>query len=161
MTRNPNSKRQHLGYGRFEAPRQALPGLSALRLRRYHRAGQSDTRLNVHEYAIEELGECVSLNGAGCKRHHGEVKIKDLKKPRCPRPRLYRFADPYDSTSSKPFGRLQGVRASFARRYGHRGIVCGDDYRLRKAAPSTFSSTGAYRPVDLAGYLFSSKYADR
>ncbi len=41
-----------------------------------------DTRLGVHEYAIEKLGvTCVELKwGQGAKNIGGEVKIKDLKK---------------------------------------------------------------------------------
>ncbi len=45
-------------------------------------ANIEDTRLGVHEYAIEKLGvECVELKwGQGAKDIGGEVKIKDLKK---------------------------------------------------------------------------------
>ena len=45
-------------------------------------ANVEDSRLKVHEYAIEKLGiECVELKwGQGAKDIGGEVKIKDLKK---------------------------------------------------------------------------------
>jgi len=45
-------------------------------------ANVEDSRLKVHEYAIEKLGiECVELKwGQGAKDIGGEVKIKELKK---------------------------------------------------------------------------------
>ncbi|MCK9528506.1 MAG: hypothetical protein M0Q23_07690 [Syntrophales bacterium] len=45
-------------------------------------ANVEDSRLKVHEYAIQELGvECVEIKwGQGAKDIGGEVKIKDLKK---------------------------------------------------------------------------------
>jgi len=128
-------------------------------------ANLEDTRLNVHEYAIEELGvECVELKwGQGAKDIGGEVKIKDLKKAQMLHDRGYIvLPDPYDSNVIEAFAR--GAFKEFER-HSRVGMVTEESFaatikRLRKAgAKYIFLKTGAYRPVDLARAIyFSSKY---
>ncbi|MBP7342363.1 MAG: FMN-binding glutamate synthase family protein, partial [Syntrophaceae bacterium] len=128
-------------------------------------ANLEDTRLKVHEYAIEELGvECVELKwGQGAKDIGGEVKIKDLKKAQMLHDRGYIvLPDPYDSNVIEAFAR--GAFKEFER-HSRVGMVTEESFAatvksLRKAgAKYIFLKTGAYRPVDLARAIyFASKY---
>ena len=77
-------------------------------------ANIEDTRLGVHEYAIEKLGvECIELKwGQGAKDIGGEVKIRNLKKAQMLYERGYIvLPDPTDPNVIKAFerGRLQGI----------------------------------------------------
>jgi len=128
-------------------------------------ANVEDSRLKVHEYAIEKLGiECVELKwGQGAKDIGGEVKIRDLKKAQMLHKRGYIvLPDPTDPEVIKAFER--GNFKEFER-HSRVGMVTEEDFaatieRLRKAgAKYIFLKTGAYRPVDLArAVAFSSKY---
>src|SRR5512136_2587581 len=128
-------------------------------------ANIEDTRLGVHEYAIEKLGvECVELKwGQGAKDIGGEVKIRDLKKAQmlCERGYIV-LPDPMDSNVIKAFER--GAFKEFER-HSRVGMVTEESFAkrveaLRKTgAKYIFLKTGAYRPVDLARAIsFASKY---
>jgi glutamate synthase domain-containing protein 2 len=128
-------------------------------------ANIEDTRLGVHEYAIEKLGvECVELKwGQGAKDIGGEVKIRDLKKAQmlCERGYIV-LPDPTDPHVMKAFER--GAFKEFER-HSRVGMVTEESFAkrveaLRKAgAKYIFLKTGAYRPVDLARAIsFASKY---
>jgi glutamate synthase domain-containing protein 2 len=128
-------------------------------------ANIEDTRLGVHEYAIEKLGvECVELKwGQGAKDIGGEVKIRDLKKAQmlCERGYIV-LPDPTDPNVMKAFER--GAFKEFER-HSRVGMVTEESFAkrveaLRKAgAKYIFLKTGAYRPADLARAIsFASKY---
>ena len=128
-------------------------------------ANIEDTRLSVHEYAIETLGvECVELKwGQGAKDIGGEVKVRDIEKARMLRRRGYVvLPDPTDPDVVTAFER--GAFREFER-HSRVGIVTEEAFaaaveRLRAAgAKYIFLKTGAYRPADLArALLFASKY---
>jgi glutamate synthase domain-containing protein 2 len=128
-------------------------------------ANVEDTRLQIQEYAIEELGvECVELKwGQGAKDIGGEVKIKNLKKAQMlyergyiilPNPTSPDVIEAFEHGAFKEFERHSRVgmvtEESFAKRIEE----------LRKAgAKYIFLKTGAYRPADLArAVVFASKY---
>lgn len=128
-------------------------------------ANIEDTRLGVHEYAIEKLGvECVELKwGQGAKDIGGEVKIRDLKKAQMLYERGYIvLPDPTDADVMKAFER--GAFKEFER-HSRVGMVSEESFakrieELRKTgARYIFLKTGAYRPADLARAIsFASKY---
>ena len=124
-----------------------------------------DTRLGVHEYAVEKLGvECVELKwGQGAKDIGGEVKINSLKKAQLLHERGYIvLPNPTNPFVIKAFE--QGAFKEFER-HSRVGMVTEESFaervaELRRAgAKYIFLKTGAYRPADLARALaFSSKY---
>ncbi len=124
-----------------------------------------DTRLGVHEYAIEKLGvECVELKwGQGAKDIGGEVKINNLKKAQMLYDRGYIvLPNPTDPTVITAFER--GAFKEFER-HSRVGMVSEESFarrveELRQAgARYIFLKTGAYRPADLARAIaFASKY---
>jgi glutamate synthase domain-containing protein 2 len=128
-------------------------------------ANVEDTRLGVHEYAVEKLGvECVELKwGQGAKDIGGEVKIRDLKKAQMLHERGYVvLPDPTDPNVIEAFE--HGAFKEFER-HSRVGMVSEESFAqrietLRKAgAKYIFLKTGAYRPVDLARAIsFASKY---
>jgi len=128
-------------------------------------ANIEDTRLSVHEYAIEKLGvECVELKwGQGAKSIGGEVKIRDLKKAQMLQERGYIvLPDPSDPVVINAFER--GAFKEFER-HSRVGMVSEELFakrieELRKAGARYISlKTGAYRPADLAlAISFASKY---
>jgi glutamate synthase domain-containing protein 2 len=128
-------------------------------------ANVEDTRLQVHEYVITQLGvECVELKwGQGAKNIGGEVKIRDLKKAQTLYERGYIvLPNPMDPKVIETFNR--GGFKEFER-HSRIGMVSEDSFakrveELRKAgAKYVFLKTGAYRPADLARALkYSSKY---
>lgn len=128
-------------------------------------ANIEDTRLGVHEYAIQELGvECVELKwGQGAKDIGGEVKIADLKKAQMLKERGYMvLPDPTDPDIVRDFQR--GVFKEFER-HSRVGMVTEESFakrveELRRAgAKYVFLKTGAYRPADLArAVAFASRY---
>ncbi|MBW2312219.1 MAG: FMN-binding glutamate synthase family protein [Deltaproteobacteria bacterium] len=128
-------------------------------------ANIEDTRLGVHEYAIEELGvECVEIKwGQGAKDIGGEVKISDLKKAQMLDERGYIvLPDPTNPDVIKAFER--GAFKEFER-HSRVGMVSEESFgkrveELRNAgAKYIFLKTGAYRPADLARAIsFASKY---
>jgi glutamate synthase domain-containing protein 2 len=129
-------------------------------------ANVEDTRLGVHEYAIDKLGvECVELKwGQGAKNIGGEVKINNLKKAQMLHQRGYIvLPDPTNPAVIKAFER--GAFKEFER-HSRVGMVTEESFarrveELRKAgAKYIFLKTGAYRPADLARAIaFASKYA--
>lgn len=128
-------------------------------------ANIEDTRLHVHEYAIEKLGvECVELKwGQGAKDIGGEVKIKELKKAQMLHDRGYIvLPDPTDPNVIKAFE--QGAFREFER-HSRVGMVTEESFakrieELRKVGANyIFLKTGAYRPADLArAIIFASRY---
>jgi len=128
-------------------------------------ANIEDTRLGVHEYAIEKLGvECVELKwGQGAKSIGGEVKIRDLEKAQMLQERGYiLLPDPSDPVVINAFER--GAFKEFER-HSRVGMVSEELFakrieELRKAGARYISlKTGAYRPADLAlAISFASKY---
>ena len=128
-------------------------------------ANVEDTRLGVHEYAIEKLGvQCIELKwGQGAKDIGGEVKVKSLKKAQVLRERGYVvMPDPTDEHVIKAFER--GAFKEFER-HSRVGMVTEESFakrveELRKAgAKYIFLKTGAYRPADLARAVkYASKY---
>ena len=128
-------------------------------------ANIEDTRLSVHEYAIEKLGvECVELKwGQGAKSIGGEVKIGDLKKAQSLQERGYIvLPDPSDPVVINAFER--GAFKEFER-HSRVGMVSEELFAkrvegLRKTGARYISlKTGAYRPADLAlAISFASKY---
>jgi len=124
-----------------------------------------DTRLHVHEYAIEKLGvEAVELKwGQGAKDIGGEVKIRDLKKAQILYERGYIILpNPMDPDVISAFHR--GAFKEFER-HSRVGMVSEESFarrvdELRRAgAKYVFLKTGAYRPADLArAVAFASKY---
>jgi len=128
-------------------------------------ANIEDTRLGVHEYAVQELGvQCVELKwGQGAKDIGGEVKIRDLKQAQLLHQRGYLvLPDPADPRVVKDFQR--GIFKEFER-HSRVGMVTEESFakrveELRRAgAKYVFLKTGAYRPADLArAVLFGSRY---
>ena len=128
-------------------------------------ANIEDSRLGVHEYAIEKLGvSCVEIKwGQGAKDIGGEVKIRNLKKAQMLHERGYIvFPDPTQPEVIKAFER--GAFKEFER-HSRVGMVTEESFakrieELRRAgAKYIFLKTGAYRPADLARALvFASKY---
>ncbi|MBL7190435.1 FMN-binding glutamate synthase family protein, partial [bacterium] len=128
-------------------------------------ANVEDTRLNVQEYAINELGvEIVEIKwGQGAKDIGGEVKIRDLKKAQMLYERGYVvLPNPTDPHVIEAYNR--GAFKEFER-HSRVGMVSEESFakrveELRKAgAKYLFLKTGAYRPADLARAVkFSSKY---
>jgi glutamate synthase domain-containing protein 2 len=128
-------------------------------------ANIEDTRLSVHEYAIEKLGvDCVELKwGQGAKSIGGEVKIRDLKKAQMLQERGYIvLPDPSDPVVINAFER--GAFKEFER-HSRVGMISEELFakrvaELRKAGARYISlKTGAYRPADLAlAISFASKY---
>ena len=119
-------------------------------------ANVEDTKLGVHEYAIDKLGvEVVELKwGQGAKDIGGEVKIKDLAKAQMLKERGYVvLPDPNDPNVIQAF--KENVFHEFER-HSRLGMVEIDSFlkrveELRKAgARYIFLKTGAYRPADLA-----------
>ena len=128
-------------------------------------ANVEDSRLGVHEYAIEKLGvSCVEIKwGQGAKDIGGEVKIRNLKKAQMLYERGYIvLPDPTQPEVIKAFER--GAFKEFER-HSRVGMVNEESFakrieELRRAgAKYIFLKTGAYRPEDLARALvFASKY---
>ncbi|MEW5783992.1 MAG: FMN-binding glutamate synthase family protein [Bacillota bacterium] len=119
-------------------------------------ANVEDTRLEVQEYAISELGvEAVELKwGQGAKDIGGEVKINSLEKALMLKQRGYIvLPDPSDPVVSAAFQR--GAFKEFER-HSRIGMVELESFlerveQLRRAgARYVFLKTGAYRPADLA-----------
>jgi len=128
-------------------------------------ANIEDTRLGVHEYAIEKLGvECVELKwGQGAKDIGGEVKVNSLKKAQL----LYDRGYIVLPNPTNPFVIRAFERGSFREfeRHSRVGMVSEESFarrveELRKAGARYISlKTGAYRPADLArAVAFASKY---
>jgi len=128
-------------------------------------ANIEDTRLGVHEYAINQLGvEVVEMKwGQGAKDIGGEVKIKDLARAQLLHERGYIvLPNPTDEHVIQAFKR--GAFKEFER-HSRVGMVTEEGFarrveELRKAgAKYVFLKTGAYRPVDLARAIkWASKY---
>ena len=119
-------------------------------------ANVEDTKLGVHEYALEKLGvEIVELKwGQGAKDIGGEVKIKDLKRAQMLKDRGYVvLPDPHDPGVIEAFNNQ--VFHEFER-HSRLGMVEIESFvrrveQLRSAgAKYVFLKTGAYRPSDLA-----------
>lgn len=122
-------------------------------------ANVEDTRLGVHEYAINELGvEAVELKwGQGAKDIGGEVKIKSLEKAQMLKQRGYVvLPDPESPAVIAAF--KKGSFKEFER-HSRLGMVELESFiqrveELRRAgARYIFLKTGAYRPADLARAL--------
>jgi len=128
-------------------------------------ANVEDTRLGVHEYAIEKLGvECVEMKwGQGAKDIGGEVKIRDLKRAQMLHERGYIvLPDPTVPHVIKAFER--GAFKEFER-HSRVGMISEEAFAKRVAelraagAKYIFLKTGSYRPADLArAIVFASKY---
>ncbi len=124
-----------------------------------------DTRLGVHEYAIQKLGvECVEMKwGQGAKDIGGEVKIRNLARAQMLYQRGYIvLPNPVDPFVIKAFEK--GAFREFER-HSRVGMVTEESFaarveELRKVgARYIFLKTGAYRPADLArAVAFASKY---
>ncbi|MHA1986498.1 MAG: FMN-binding glutamate synthase family protein [Promethearchaeota archaeon] len=119
-------------------------------------ANVEDTKLGVHEYAIDKLGvEIVELKwGQGAKNIGGEVKIKSLERAQMLKDRGYIvLPDPYDPTVIKAF---ENHGFNEFERHSRLGMVDEDDFYKRVeelrslGAKYIFLKTGAYRPKDLA-----------
>jgi len=128
-------------------------------------ANVEDTRLGVHQYAIEKLGvECVEIKwGQGAKDIGGEVKVRDLEKAQMLHRRGYIvLPDPTDPRIIEDFNK--GVFREFER-HSRVGMVTEESFARRiedlraAGARYMFLKTGAYRPADLArAIVFSSRY---
>ena len=128
-------------------------------------ANIEDTRLGVHEYAIEKLGvSCIEIKwGQGAKDIGGEVKIRNLKKAQMLHERGYIvLPDPTKPEVIKAFER--GAFKEFER-HSRVGMVTEESFAKRieelrgAGAKYIFLKTGAYRPADLArAIVFASKY---
>jgi glutamate synthase domain-containing protein 2 len=119
-------------------------------------ANIEDTRLGVHEYAINQLGvEVVEMKwGQGAKDIGGEVKIRDLAKAQELQKRGYVvLPDPSDPGVIEAFKR--GAFHEFER-HSRVGMVTLDGFmqrveQLRKCGAKRVTlKTGAYRPEDAA-----------
>ncbi|MHA2009120.1 MAG: FMN-binding glutamate synthase family protein [Promethearchaeota archaeon] len=119
-------------------------------------ANVEDTKLGVHEYAIEKLGvEIVELKwGQGAKDIGGEVKIKSLERAQILKDRGYIvLPDPYDPIVIRSYE--NHVFNEFER-HSRLGMVREEDFHKRVeelrslGAKYIFLKTGAYRPKDLA-----------
>ena len=119
-------------------------------------ANIEDTRLGLHEYAIEKLGvEAVELKwGQGAKNIGGEVKIKDLQRAQMLKDRGYIvLPDCYDPAVIEAF---ENHAFDEFERHSRVGMVdlesfCKRVEELRGLGARYVSlKTGAYRPRDLA-----------
>lgn len=119
-------------------------------------ANVEDSRLGVHEYAIEKLGvEAVELKwGQGAKDIGGEVKLNTLERALELKQRGYIvLPDPTDARVQAAY--RAGAFKEFER-HSRIGMVDEEAFlarvdELRRAgAKYVFLKTGAYRPVDLA-----------
>ncbi len=119
-------------------------------------ANVEDTKLGVHEYAIDKLGvEIVELKwGQGAKDIGGEVKLKTLQHAQRLKDRGYIvLPDPYDPTVINSFE--NHVFNEFER-HSRVGMVNEETFYKRVeelrslGAKYIFLKTGAYRPRDLA-----------
>lgn len=119
-------------------------------------ANIEDTRLGLHEYAIEKLGvRAVELKwGQGAKDIGGEVKIKDLQRAQMLKERGYIvLPDCYDKAVIEAF---ESHSFDEFERHSRVGMVdlesfCKRTEELRAAGAQYISlKTGAYRPKDLA-----------
>ncbi len=119
-------------------------------------ANVEDSRLGVHEYAIQKLGvKVVEMKwGQGAKDIGGEVKIRDLERAQLLKKRGYVvLPDPENPLVVDAFHR--GSFHEFER-HSRVGMADRDAFlrraeELRKAgAKWVFLKTGAYRPADLA-----------
>ncbi|MFH1783441.1 MAG: FMN-binding glutamate synthase family protein [bacterium] len=119
-------------------------------------ANVEDTKLGVHEYAINKLGiEIVELKwGQGAKDIGGEVKIKELDRAQMLKDRGYVvLPDPHDPDIIKAFN--DGSFHEFER-HSRIGMVTEESFckRVKElraiGAKYIFLKTGAYRPADLA-----------
>ncbi len=129
-------------------------------------ANIEDTRLAVHEYAIEKLGvECVELKwGQGAKNIGGEVKIRNLKKAQMLHERGYIVLP--DPTNPDVINAFEHGAFKEFERHSRVGMVSEESFakrveELRRAGTKyIFLKTGAYRPADLARAIyFASKYS--
>ena len=119
-------------------------------------ANVEDTKLGVHEYALNKLNvEIVELKwGQGAKDIGGEVKLKTLKRAQTLKDRGYIvLPDPYDPVIIKAF---ENQFFNEFERHSRMGMVSEESFyqrveELRAAgAKYIFLKTGAYRPRDLA-----------
>ena len=119
-------------------------------------ANIEDTRLGVHEYAIEKLGvEVIELKwGQGAKNIGGEVKVSNLEKAQLLKNRGYVvLPDPIDPARVEEFKR--GVFGEFER-HSRIGMVTEEGFIKRVedlrqlGAKYVTLKTGAFRPADLA-----------
>jgi len=119
-------------------------------------ANIEDTRLGLHEYAIEKLGvRVVELKwGQGAKDIGGEVKIKNLQRAQMLKERGYIvLPDCYDKAVIEAF---ESHSFDEFERHSRVGMVdlesfCKRAEELRAAGAQYISlKTGAYRPKDLA-----------
>jgi len=119
-------------------------------------ANVEDTRLGVHEYAIEKLGvEAVEIKwGQGAKDIGGEVKLNTLDRALQLKKRGYIvLPDPENPRVQEAF---KGGAFSEFERHSRIGMVDYESFvarveELRRAgAKYVFLKTGAYRPADLA-----------
>ncbi|MDD5082259.1 MAG: FMN-binding glutamate synthase family protein [Dehalococcoidales bacterium] len=119
-------------------------------------ANVEDTRLGVHEYAIEKLGvEGVEIKwGQGAKDIGGEVKLPSLERAALLKSRGYVvFPDPEDPVIQESF-KAKGFDEF--ERHSRLGMVEEESFlkrveTLRKIGAKYISlKTGAYRPADLA-----------
>ena len=119
-------------------------------------ANVEDTRLGVHEYAIEKLGvTTVEMKwGQGAKNIGGEVKINNLDRAQMLKERGYVvIPDPEKPMVIEAFRR--GAFKEFER-HSRVGMADLEDFvkrteELRAAgAQRVFLKTGAFRPADLA-----------
>lgn len=119
-------------------------------------ANVEDTRLGVHEYAIEKLGvEMVEMKwGQGAKNIGGEVKIKDLKRAQEQYKRGY-IVIPNPTNPEVIRSYEKGVFTEFER-HSRMGMVTEEGFarrveQLRKAGAKYIAlKTGAYSPATLA-----------
>jgi glutamate synthase domain-containing protein 2 len=128
-------------------------------------ANVEDTRLGVHEYAIQKLGvEWIEMKwGQGAKNIGGEVKIRNLKKAQMLYERGYVvLPNPTDPHVIKAF---EAGNFHEFERHSRVGMVEEEAFakrvkELRKAGAKYVSlKTGAYRPSALAlAMKFCSKY---
>lgn len=119
-------------------------------------ANVEDTRLGVHEYAIEKLGvEGVEIKwGQGAKDIGGEVKLPSLERASQLKKRGYIvFPDPDDPMVQESF-KIKAFNEF--ERHSRLGMANEDAFlrrveELRRTGAKYISlKTGAYRPADLA-----------
>ncbi len=119
-------------------------------------ANVEDSRLGVHEYAIEKLGvEGVEIKwGQGAKDIGGEVKLPSLDRALQLKKRGYIvYPDPEDPVVQESF---KAKAFKEFERHSRLGMVDDEAFlknveRLRSAGAKYISlKTGAYRPADLA-----------
>ena len=119
-------------------------------------ANVEDTKLGVHEYALDKLDiKIVELKwGQGAKDIGGEVKIASLKHAQTLVDRGYIvLPDPYDPIVKEAF---ENQVFNEFERHSRIGMLSEESFyqrveELRNAgAKYVFLKTGAYRPIDLA-----------